>query len=108
MSYQFIVNMTEKGGVCPEIISQSNKTEENNNVFIIEGATDDDTSDYFEQTDSFRSCSGGETSKVDTDAADESDVIHSFMQNTSDEVRFSFDVPSFSSTEVILVHRNSK
>ncbi|XP_018575046.1 leucine-rich repeat flightless-interacting protein 2 isoform X2 [Anoplophora glabripennis] len=78
--------MTERKGVCPAVISQNDKKEENNNVLIIEGVTEDDTSDFFEQSSSLCFHSA-ETSKIDTDTdvVDESDVIHSFIHNSSDE-----------------------
>ncbi|KAJ8945385.1 hypothetical protein NQ318_007031 [Aromia moschata] len=63
--------MTEVGDVCA-----------NGEVLHLEGATVSETSDFLEE-----SGYSGDNSKAeaDDDSPDESDVIHSFIHNTSDE-----------------------
>lgn len=85
--------MTETKGACPEnygtIPQNGTKEELNNNVLIIKGVTEGATSDFSEENE-LSPPRSGQTSKTDCDVADENNVIHSFMQNTSDEVRVFF------------------
>lgn len=84
--------MTETKGACPESyqnISQNGKEELNNNVLIIKGVTEGDTSDFLEENENSHP-HGDQARKATSDFADESDAIRSFMHNTSDEVRFFF------------------
>lgn len=76
--------MTDNGSV--------EKIEENNNncrLVTIEGVTETETCDHVEESDA----SENNNKETTTDIESDSDVINSFMQNTSTEV--GYDVFSF-------------
>ncbi|XP_074039909.1 leucine-rich repeat flightless-interacting protein 2 isoform X4 [Leptinotarsa decemlineata] len=58
--------------------------EENNNFVIVEGVTDTESSDFIKKSDGFSDASTENVSNEE-EYFDNSDVIHSFIQNTADE-----------------------
>lgn len=72
--------MTDNGSVEK---SERNIEQENNNCIVLEGATETETSDFFEESSVVYETFNKEST---SDFESDSDVINSFIQNTNNEV----------------------
>lgn len=75
-----LMKMTDNGSI--EKVEPN--IEQNNNYIVIQGVTETETNDFLEESDV------SEIKETTTDFESDSDVINSFIQNTSREVGYVF------------------